>query len=549
MTGQSFPARSFWHLVVATDFYPASIHIFPDTDHGPKVTYPHQEAVSGATSKFPWNAGHPCLSEPTDAWGEHYGSGNEPIDLADRLVWHVERFAGWCLRAATGSLHQVGEHFELPPLPGQSVSTVIGFHESEQNFTSWQSSAYQSGVATLIEVSAPKRGLAVQGWQTSNGKLISSPPWGDFIGTASETGTPCLWYMLKSLPVLEAWQLPRTYRELREVLHRENIDLEETFAILGRSIRRASVNGSATLMLGFPVPKKFGEIAKRIHWLAIQNIPLSKKNGVRNGFRGTENNRQRFDRELARSPRRLDWAKCENWAPDQIRTRLRSQLDVRPSILLLGAGALGSHVAETLSRMGVVEIGIQDSDVLIAGNLCRHSLELSAIGEVKATALARRLNRLQPDVRARAVNRKFPELGTNGIEVPDYDVILDCTGSNSVLRGLAAMPCRTEKLFISLSVNWGAQGLLVWSSRGAAFPAIDAIERLGALAENSRPEKLDERIEGIGCWHPVFPADAADIQIWAGIGARFVLEMASVGQERCGIYHFNDDGTIGYRHG
>ncbi len=303
-------------------------------------------------------------------------------------------------------------------------------------------------------------------------------------------------------------------------------------------------------LIGFPIPKKFGDPAQRMHWLAIQNIPISKKDRIRQGFRGTEENRQRFDQELARSTQKLEWAKCENWAPDQIRTRLRNRSQALPSILLIGAGALGSQVAETLVRMGVSEIGIQDMDLLAAGNLCRHSLDLTSIGQGKTAALVRRLNQLQPDVRAKAYRSAFPEIGPEGVIVPDsYDIVVDCTGENSVLRGLSLSPWRTEKLFISLSMTWGAQGLLVWASRGSAFPAIDAIDRLGVLAGSSRPDDLEEVIEGIGCWHPVFPADAADVQVWAGIGSRFVLDMALRRDNHCGIYHFNDDGTVGHRYG
>lgn len=548
--GPNFPLRTVWHLTVSTKDYPASIHILPDLDEGVTATYPHQEAVTLKRGKELWRGGKPCLGDPGDVWGERYGTGLEPDDLAARLVWHVERFAGWCLSAASGQLHKEGDPYELPPLPNRSNSEVIGFCETEESYTFTQAVVATLGTAKLVEVSSPQRGLAVQEWRTQENELIYAPPWGSLIKNASGTGAPCLWLRLSSIPILEAWQLPRTYRDLKSALHREGFDLGDIFASLGATIRKANIKKPATILFGFPIPKNFGEEPKRYHWIAIQEVPISKRTTTRQGFRGTEKNRREFDRDLASSQTEIDWVTCENWAPDQIRTRLRSLGTTLPSVLVIGAGSLGSQISETLVRMGVSEIGVVDSDRLSAGNLCRHALNLSSVGKNKARELAHRLNSLQPDVQAEAFEYAFPLIAPEGIQVPaHYDVILDCTGEDDVFKGLAAIEWKAEVLFISLSMNWGAQGLLVWSSRGTVFPALDASARLNALSNLTKPNHLEERIEGIGCWHPVFPADAADVQIWAGFGAKFLIEMAKHGNECCGIYSFNEDGTVGFKNG
>lgn len=548
--GQSFPADSRWHLIVSSGSYPADIFILPDRVAGPGLTFPHQAAVYSRDGKDPWMNGEPCLTDPTAVFGDRYGSFPEPVALADRLVWKVDRFARWCELAAAGLLHNPGDHFELPPFSGHADPITIGFHETEGDLFRWNQCTARAGVVRLVRVSSASKAFAAQSWRTIEDDLIYAPEWGILIDNSSAGEIPAIWFLLKDIPIVGAWQLPRTYQELSERLAAETIDLPETFAVLGQSMRKRNISQPAVIMFGFPVPRFFGDAPTRIHWLAVSDVRLTRKNSVRQGFRSTEANRQRFDRELARSSKALSWAKCENWAPDQIRTRLRSAPVSQPKVLLIGAGALGSQIAETLMRTGVRDIDVRDQDELAAGNLCRHALDLTMIGMNKAAALAAQLNRLQPDGRARGNNHAFPIIGPDGPEsAEDYDVILDCTGENRLLRGLSVIPWKSEKLFISLSVNWGAQGLMFWSSRGASFPAINATERLEALAKKFRAEELEERIEGIGCWHPAFPADAADIRIWAGMGARYVLDQIGGAPEACGIYFFNDDRTIGLEHG
>lgn len=550
LPGESFPAESGWHLIVSSGSYPPDVFLLSDRATGPGMTFPHQGAVCSGNGNDPWLLGEPCFTDPTAIFGDRYESSPEPVDLSDRLIWKVERFSRWCECAAAGNLHKPGDHFELPPVGGHANRITIGFHETEGDLARWTQGATKAGIVRLVSVSTVGKAFATQNWRTHDDELIHTPEWGTLIGSPSAAEIPAIWFLLDGIPIIGAWQLPRTYRELCEKLAAGAIDLAETFAVLGQSMRKRNILGPAVIMFGFPVPRIFGDAASRVHWLAISDVRLTLKDRTRPGFRPTEKNRQLFDRELARSNNPLTWAKCENWAPDQIRTRLRSAPALQPRVLLIGAGALGSQVAEALVRMGVRDIDVRDQDTLDAGNLCRHALDLTMIGVNKATALAAQLNLIQPDANARGYECSFPSVGAHGPEAADdYDVILDCTGENKLLRSLSVIPWKSEKLFISLSVNWGAQGLMFWSSRGSAFPAVDATTRLEALARRFRPEGLEARMEGIGCWHPVFPADAADIQIWAGMGARYVLDQIGGASERCGIFFFNDDRTIGLENG
>ncbi len=65
-------------------------------------------------------------------------------------------------------------------------------------------------------------------------------------------------------------------------------------------------------------------------------------------------------------------------------------------LLLLGAGAIGSTLAETLTREGVGALSICDPDRMRPGNVARHGLDLFASGQNKAIALEAALSRLDP---------------------------------------------------------------------------------------------------------------------------------------------------------
>lgn len=428
---------------------------------------------------------------------------------------------------------------------------LIGFSESDTDLGRWISAGDRSGGAALVEVSKQKSVVAVRSWSGQDGSSLHAPQWGDRISEASTMDVACRWLRLASLPIMGAWQLPRTYNELRVCLQNDGHDLGEILRTLGRQVRRTEVRGRAVLMLGFPVPERFGDADARMHWLAITDIPLTKKNAKIDGFRNTEPNRERHDGNLAHSGRRLTWSKCENWAPDQMRTRMREQPAVDDlKVLMIGAGSLGSQVAETLARSGITQIDVQDRDILSAGNLCRHSLDLTDIGRNKAESLVDRLNRVQPDMRSRAASSAFPERVQSDPPYDEYDVILDCSGENSVLRAIGRIDWHREKIFISLSMTWAAEGLLTWVSNGTALAAAEVIHRFSTLIESlGQPVQRAAVMEGIGCWHPVFPANPADVQLWSGIGARVILSALASRSDACGIHYLGDGGCVDYRAG
>jgi adenylyltransferase/sulfurtransferase len=97
------------------------------------------------------------------------------------------------------------------------------------------------------------------------------------------------------------------------------------------------------------------------------------------------------------------------------------------SVLLLGAGGLGSPAAMYLTAAGVGKIGIVDFDVVDASNLQRQLLHgHDDIGRPKVVSAAQTLRDLNPDVEVVPINEHLNSDTALRIFKP-YDVIVDGT--------------------------------------------------------------------------------------------------------------------------
>ena len=68
------------------------------------------------------------------------------------------------------------------------------------------------------------------------------------------------------------------------------------------------------------------------------------------------------------------------------------------SVLIIGVGGIGSHVAVSLARAGVGHLHLIDFDVVEASNLGRQYYTYDDVGHVKVEALARHMREANPSV-------------------------------------------------------------------------------------------------------------------------------------------------------
>lgn len=538
------PNESIWHLVVWATPNGEKVHFYPDATHGITATFPHQDFNGEAYPPRHWRLGKPCLENPISVFNRTNWS-NEPRHLAERLPWLLQRLLSWIDAAASDSLSVEGDPLELPALPDQHLFPLLGFREVSGGVSQWMHHQGSWGYASTSPLRGSSSARVITAFQLPDGEIIRTSEWSPSMLGKGRT-CDAVWLVLPEIPVIRPWQVPTSWLELNERLAANHINLKKLLIEMGRAVRRSLRRAPpSVLLLGFPIAEQVGLVPSRVHWLAIKSPSLASKTSRRKGFRSCERNHRNWDAEIATSKDPLKWQRTTNWASDQLRTRGAAEDEMcARRILLIGAGSLGSSVAENLLRMGVCELGILDYDWVMMGNLSRHTLSMQAVGHKKAKALTAHLNECMPDAKVRAFDTVFPPHNEQLKQaVRSYDVVVDCTGDDEVLDAMASFDWKTEKLFVSLAMTWRAEGLFAYAASESSFPAIDAKSQFSA-SPTPPLNKLNAQIEGIGCWHAVFPATADDVQLWGAIGSKFIRRAVLNPGRRYEYFRQMPDGTV-----
>lgn len=542
------PKETEWHLVAKPQRTGFNIRIYPDKDSGIVATFAHQDFNAPNSTEDPWRLGKPCLNRPASIFKR--GSwADEPEEVGELIEWMIFRLLTWVDAAAEGCLISVGDPLELPVPSRLDGTLVLGFREEIVDFAWWGAKSETWGFARISPVRGAREAFAIVDFLDACADKFRVVRWGEGIGIGEGNGeVNAIWCRAPSIPVLEPWQAPATWSELSNWAAGAGFDLPGIIVAAGRKARRVNwlqQKYIRHLLIGFPLAETLGAEPIRMHWLAVSGLQLCERTRIANGARSVPEDRQAKDRQFATAEAPLSWTPTANWAPDQLRKRGEAEEIVRSkSILIIGAGTLGAAVAENLLRMGATRLGIVDNDHMMMGNLSRHSLTMSDLGHKKALALSRRLNASMPDAEVRPFTCSFPPMSSSDSSaMAEYDVIVDCTASDTVIDALAIFPWPTEKLFISLAMTWEAEGLLAYAASETSFPAVDAMSYF-ASSSPRLSSTHEMNMEGIGCWHPVFPATADDVQLWGAISSKFVRAAIESPKRTRAYFRQNADGTV-----
>ena len=96
------------------------------------------------------------------------------------------------------------------------------------------------------------------------------------------------------------------------------------------------------------------------------------------------------------------------------------------SVLVFGAGGVGSWAAEALARSGIGKIGIIDNDVICASNINRQvEATTLTLGLPKASALKKRLLEINPDCEITAWDELFCRENASVFKIENADYVID----------------------------------------------------------------------------------------------------------------------------
>ena len=277
------------------------------------------------------------------------------------------------------------------------------------------------------------------------------------------------------------------------------------------------------LLMGFPIPTSVDGEATQLHWQAIELPPLAQRPFP--GFRLNETGLRNADRRTTlSSSRNIAWARSDNWseANAHARGRFDEHLTCK-RVLLIGAGALGSTLAEILVRGGVRNIVICDDEELEFGNLARHTLTTKELSADKASALVERLTNISVHVSATPIVAKFPSLNElQAGQIRDCDLIVNCTAEPDVSMAIERYTWSPRAYIVYLAFGWHVQRLYAVGAPASKFTRSALDYLLDPLRKEDLGNHAGEGLgrEGPGCWHPVFPGRIDDVWTMAAMAAK-----------------------------
>ena len=191
------------------------------------------------------------------------------------------------------------------------------------------------------------------------------------------------------------------------------------------------------------------------------------------------------------------------------------------SVAIIGLGALGSFIADMLTRAGIGRMTLIDGDVILPGNIVRHLVGRDAIGLPKSEAVKRHLvsrNELtDDDVHVRT--KPLRSAAEAALLISTHDLVVNATAdfATTALLRVVAESSGTHLLSASLHDDGTAYRVDILPPAGNSSPAPPLVKTLGTGLQ------VSELFEA-GCGSPLSPTpphaviEAAAATVRHGIG-------------------------------
>jgi hypothetical protein len=508
------PNETDWYIWLEATYPRGEVELIPAKQNGITKTFHHQYYNGESACGVPWRNGIICAKTEM-SWLKRNCYDEEPFEPENRLKWHIERLFQWLLDAATGNLVLKGDLFELPDYNTSNKFFTIAFFESQETIHIWAPlcSGIKTGIVELGLIRKSINILVTLSFKDHKNQLLYQPPWNEYITNLTQNTFTGTWALVPKTIVSPPWQAPMTWGELNSAVGIRGEDYEKF------------IKQSNFVLIGFPIPKRVGQMLNQVHWQALC-LPVLPNRDNHTYYQKKPGLQLLRNIDIINST--VDWQQSENWHPNEIFNRGMYSTDIIDSkILIIGAGALGSMTAEMLVRGGVKDIILVDHEKTEIGNLTRHTLTLNDIGNYKANALGGHLISLSPHVKVKSIRVRFENASERYInEIRNANIVIDCSGSDDILHYVEQFPWESRPLFFSISIGLDAKRLYVLVSRRNKFPRDFFQRRVEKwlkkdLEEYNGPEL--PRSGGTGCWHPAFPARGDEMWLWAATALKYFV--------------------------
>lgn len=212
-------------------------------------------------------------------------------------------------------------------------------------------------------------------------------------------------------------------------------------------------------------------------------------------------------------------------------------------ILIMGVGAIGSIVAETLTRCGAKNLTLCDIDDKEPGNVCRSAYPFYTGIIGKTLDMERLLTQISPHVECVSL-KSIVDLvvKTYAAEHADksilaelfdkFDVIFDCTTDNQLMRVMDSTGMKAQ--LVNLSITNHAQDLICAFSPNVTETVLLVYGLFKRDAET-------DMYNPTGCWNPTFKASYNDIECKVQVAVKHIIRMLSR-LEPLGNFYITEDG-------
>ena len=153
-------------------------------------------------------------------------------------------------------------------------------------------------------------------------------------------------------------------------------------------------------------------------------------------------------------------------------------------VLIIGAGGLGSPVAEFLSRAGIGSLGIVDDDKVSLSNLHRQSLYNTAdIGEFKVKIAKNKIKKINPNTKVtiykiRLSNKNFEKI------INDYDYIVDGSDNFKTKFLLNDFCLKFKKVLVTGAISKFDGHIFTFNFKDKKFPCLRCFFQETEISDN-----------------------------------------------------------------
>ena len=238
-------------------------------------------------------------------------------------------------------------------------------------------------------------------------------------------------------------------------------------------------------------------------------------------------------------PGKIQWARMENISYEYFFGRGAMPRELaEKKILVLGLGAIGSIVAETLTRCGAKVLALYDIDQKESGNICRSTYSFYAGVTTKMQELWKTLTQISPHVECTCLDYEHDLLLKVSSKeqrtemLNGYDLILDCTTDNQLMWILDGIESKTQ--LVNLSITNHAQELVC-----AFSPHVTkTVELIYSLLNQCADSDL---YNPTGCWSPTFKASYNDVASKVQFAVKHIIKMLAKEEPQSSFYVTEDN--------